>query len=292
MVRQDMESATARNRVRLRKILLGIAVAAAMSYIGYTLLSDVSKAGESLSRFSWPWLMAAALAALPMYLLKGCYQVALLDRTDVGSRSWRSRLRIYLQAQLVRYLPGKIWGLVYQAGRMSESHSVREVLLANAWQMLTTNVLAVGVISSLILCRIISPWYLMVIAPFILRRNFLDGSLSPIPRKRWMLTAILCSEWVFYFIAIWLLFHGWRHSADWILVGAWYSGASILAMLAFVVPAGLAVREAIFVMGPDIAQMDAASMAVFALVARLTFTGAELGAALIANLIPADASSR
>lgn len=298
-------------RPGVRKLTIAAAVAGALLYIGYTILSDASLSRQSLSKLDWRWALGAILTAAPMYLFKGCYQLMLLDRSGRGWRSWRNGLRIYLQAQLVRYLPGKIWGLLYQASRMSGSYGIREVMLANFWQMLTTNFLAAGLITSILLGSILSPWCLGIVLPFILavecahrnpqiegtalralgsivRRELWDETLTPLTPYKWKLTSILCLEWVFYFLTIWMIFHGWNQTSNWLLVGAWYSGASILALLAFVVPAGVAVREAIFVMGPEIVRMDAASMAIFAIVARIVFLFAELATALVATLIRPD----
>ncbi|MFD0321812.1 hypothetical protein [Lysobacter gummosus] len=69
------------------------------------------------------------------------------------------------------------------------------------------------------------------------------------------------------------------------MLGTWYGGASLLALAAFVVPAGIAVREAIFLAVPDLTGADAATLAITATLARLVFLGAEIAAAIFASML-------
>lgn len=261
-----------------------------------------------MASVAWPQIVLAAIAAIPMYVIKGFYHLSLLDRIASSRGSWHKDLPIYLQAQIVRYLPGKIWGIVYQSQRMSSTHQSSAVVMANLWQMATTNALAAGLVASLLLALRYSyawalllipvvaavewlhrhpameTWALKQLSRFFPRLVSLAGS-EPLPPMPWKGTAMLCSEWIFYFLAFACMLHGLANWHSLFLLATWYGGASLLALAAFVVPAGIAVREAIFVAAPQVTQVDAATLAVTAALARLVFLGSEIATALLASAL-------
>lgn len=296
---------------RIRKTLTWLLVLGAMIFLANVLAPEASLVRRSMATIRWYQIAGAALATIPMYLLKGCYHLNLLDRI-AGQRSSRSKgLPIYLQAQIVRYLPGKIWGIVYQTQRMSGTHQPSEVVIANFWQMATTNALAAGLVTSLLLAFLYSWAWLFLLIPVVIAVECLHrhpaieswalrqlsrflprlvplANSKPLPPMPWKGTAILCSEWIFYFLAFAIMMQGLVDWRELLLLGTWYGGASLLALAAFVVPAGIAVREAIFVAAPDLTGVDAATLAVTAALARLVFLGGEIAAALFASALSSD----
>lgn len=291
----------------MRKLLTWTLVLAAAAFLAHVLAPQIALMRDSFEDVRW-WQIAAAIAlATPMYVIKGCYHLSLLDRISGARSSRRAGLPIYLQAQVVRYLPGKIWGVVYQSQRMSGTHRASEVVIANLWQMATTNLLAAGLVASLLLALRLSTLWLLLLIPVVLLVEWLHrhpaieslglrllarvaprfaplAADRPMPPMPWKGTALLCSEWVFYFAAFLAVLHGRGEFHELLLLGTWYGGASLLALAAFVVPAGIAVREAIFVAAPGLVGADAATLAVTAALARLMFLGAEVAAALIATV--------
>ncbi|GAB3334792.1 lysylphosphatidylglycerol synthase domain-containing protein [Marilutibacter aestuarii] len=291
----------------MRRILTWTLVLAAAAFLAYTLVPQLSELRTSLVRVSWLNVALASMAAVPMFALKGIYHLNLLDRLSGSRTSRRHGLPIYLQAQIVRYLPGKIWGVVYQAQRMTTTNRATDVVIANLWQMATTNLLAVGVVSSVLLAFRYSLAWLLLLIPVVIAIEWLHRNptieswamhrihrlsprlmpappparLPPMPIKG---SAILCAEWVFYFLAFFVFLHDRSSWHETIMSAAWYGGASLIALLAFVVPAGIAVREAIFVGSPQIAGLDAATLAVTAALARATFFFAELVVAAVSTL--------
>ncbi|MGO1000008.1 hypothetical protein [Lysobacter sp. CA196] len=290
----------------IRKALTWLLVLGALGFLAHALAPEISVVRSSMAAIGWPQVVLAMLVAIPMYAIKGCYHLNLLDRIAGERSSRRIGLPIYLQAQIVRYLPGKVWGIVYQSQRMSRTHRPSEVVIANLWQMATTNALAAGLVIGLLLAfryslawllllvpvigavewmhrhPAIESWMLKQLARFLPRLVPLANS-RPLPSMPWKGTALLCSEWIFYFASFSIMLHG---LADWperLLLGTWYGGASILALAAFVVPAGIAVREAIFVAAPGLTGADAATLAVTATLARLVFLGAEIAAAVLSS---------
>ncbi len=290
----------------VRKALTWLLVLGALAFLAHALEPEVSVVGKSMAAIGWQQVLLAVLVAVPMYAIKGCYHLGLLDRVAGERSSRRTGLPIYLQAQIVRYLPGKVWGIVYQSQRMSGTHRASEVVIANLWQMATTNALAAGLVVALMLAFRYSHAWLLLLVPVIASVEWMHRhpaieswmlkqlsrflprlapltSSRPLPPMPWKGTALLCSEWIFYFASFAIMLHG---LADWperLLLGTWYGGASILALAAFVVPAGIAVREAIFVAAPGLTGADAATLAVTATLARLVFLGAEIAAAALSS---------
>lgn len=282
-----------------RKILTWMLVLGSIAYLTHMLRPELEELRASIVQVRWWQVLLAAIVAAPMYLLKGIYHLSLLDRLSGEKTSVRQALPVYLQAQLVRYLPGKIWGILYQTHRMTTTHKAADVVIANVWQMGTTNLFALGVVITVLLALRDSLLWLMLLLPvavgieWLHRHPFLESwglrqlhrrlprllpalptpNLPPMPIKG---SLILGAEWVFYFLAFLVLLQGQAELRDALASAAWYGGASLIALAAFVVPAGLAVREAIFVGSPAVVGLDAASLAITAALARVSFFLAEV----------------
>jgi len=295
---------------RLRVAAACILVASALVFICYSMRSQFVLFIQAMRDIEWWKVAAAVLAAVPMYLVKALYHIRLLERFSGVKMARGKAVTVYLQAQVVRYLPGKVWGLLYQSGRMAGAIQPGVVVAANLWQMFITNVLALGVVGGLLLWGNHSlGWLLLIVGSIVLvevshRWSVVEswglglvarlfpklgvtlpqGRLLPM---RWAGTAMLCLEWIFFFLAFMILLNGKQPVADAVILGAWYGGASIVALAAFVVPAGIAVREAIFVAAPSVVNLDAAYLMLVAALARVVFFGAEIVAALAATVFGA-----
>lgn len=278
---------------------------AALVFLYRLVRSDLPEIGRSLAQTHWLQLLSATLIAMVAYLVQALYHVGVLASMHDRRIQLRPALNIYLQSQVIRYLPGRIWGMVYQSGRMASTFRPAEIVIANFWQMLMTDVVSAGVIVSLLLSHHFSATWLLLIVPVLclaewlhrhpglatwllgkLRRDAQDGTtLKPI---RWRGTALLTLEWGLYLLVFVVVLNGKVGFAQAIPLGAWYSGASLLALAAFIVPGGLAVREAIFVGVPVIDGADPVLLAVAATLLRGVFLLAELLAAAVATLLPGD----
>lgn len=281
---------------------------ASVAFLLHALKPEVSLLRESAREIQWWRIGVAILAAIPLFVLGGFYQVVTLDRLGGKRTSRRVALPVYLQAQVVRYLPGKVWGLIYQSHRMADTHRPSEVVVANIWQMSITNLFSISIVLTLLLALRETPLWFACLVPVIFgvewvhRHPAIESwwlrllsrtvpsisprgnniQQSPVP---WVGTILLCAEWLSFLLAFAVLMYGKLDWMDILLLAAWYAGASILALAVFVVPAGIAVREAIFVAAPHLVGMDAATLILIAAMVRLVFFGAELAAAAIASLI-------
>jgi hypothetical protein len=285
-------------RKRLGLLLFALAVA----YLAWLFAKDTAGIAAALGAIA-PWRFAAAIVLLAaMSLLKTCYHANLLGRITGRTQLSATVAAAYAQAQVVRYLPGKVWGFLHQANQLSRRFSAQEVMLANLLQMLTTNILAVGVIASVLGCLLSGsrlpllglPVTLLVVE--LLHRNpLLERTLVrlaviasrgrvgtrvlldvPVAPSRWLATTILAAEWMFYFAAWSLLANGMLELTSALALATWYAAASLLSILAIAVPAGLVVREAIFVSLSGLSAVPQATLVVLAAAMRLAMTAGEV----------------
>jgi hypothetical protein len=296
----------------LLKAAIAIAmVVAALVYIGSSLSDAPFDIRSAISRVTWRELGIATLALVPMYVAQAGYHVLALEALSPQNHAHPARLpamAIYLQAQIVRYLPGKIWGVVYQAHAMSGSHPPSRVLGANLVQTGATLLMATGICASVILAHRLGAIWLLGLPATIAAMDLLHRSPLPsrlmdaakrVPRlgrvldrvewsplgRRGMFTALLSIEWAFFALGLTILFGALLPVEEALVAMAWYAGASILSLAAIVVPAGLAVREALFIGGENLMASAAGELAVLAVAARIVFLGAEIGGAALLTSI-------
>lgn len=284
---------------RTRTTLAIAAIGLSLAFIATQIAGDTASIEVLLSHFPPHVLLIAVVTLLPMYWLKANYHASVVRSLDPDTFDRSRVIAVYLQAQLVRYLPGKVWGLVYQSGQMANRHAPSIIVTANFVQTLTTNVMAAFLILALAGSVWLHPALLLLLLPALLVAEWLHRAphlwaafarnasrllptfgiaRTPAPPApiRWTGTAMLASEWIFYFLVFFVLIGDQPTFLAVILTGTWYAGASLLSMLAVVVPAGLAVREALFVASPAQSALSAAELLVLALVLRLIAVVAEL----------------
>lgn len=249
-------------------------------------LSDVPAVNVAVALL----LMCVSLA------FQAAYHVVVLRRlTPVSGRAAGAA---YLQAQVVRYLPGKIWGLIYQVNRLGDRKYAAPVVLANLWQTLTSTMLTTVIVVGLTLSMYVSPWGGLLVPAGLLmleglhrspivERWIIRGMARFVPSSRlhsdpsqepahWRGTGLLCAEWIAYLAAFAALFRGMNEIAHSLALGIWYAGAAAAAMAAFVVPAGLAVREALFLSLPASAVAGTVALATTAILLRVVTLAAEM----------------
>lgn len=286
-----------RNR---RKIFSVAIVTLAIAYLLYATGPGLAPTVALLQNISVVSLCAAFGCTVMMLLLKAYYHLLLLRQVTQLPQRFSTVVPAYLQGQVVRYLPGKIWGLVYQSQQLKGQASAAAVVLVNLFQMLNTNLLAGGIIVSVIAGQLYGPFWLllgltinliltellhrfpkyeMMIVQFLAKcSKYFQHSLSmqQLPAIDYRGTAVLLAEWVFFLMVFYLLFHDSYAAVDVMLVAVWYAAASLIAILAIVVPAGLAVREAIFIAGSTMLPVDNSAFLAVAAILRLVFFSAEV----------------
>lgn len=289
----------------LRKGLAWLMVLGALFFLYRLLRPDLPLIGQSLAQTHWSQIALASLVAMAMYLCQALYHLNVLASMRDGRICLRPDLPVYLQSQVIRYLPGRIWGVVYQSQRMLGLYRPSEIVVANFWQMMMTNLVAVGVIICILLAYYQSLIWLALLLPvlgvaeWLHRRPWLaswtlaklkrtpPGQAAP-PRVdlrpvKWRGTGLLALEWVFYLLVFVVILHDKADGIEVASLAAWYGGATLLALAVFFVPGGFAVREAIFIGVPVLGGVEPALLTVAAALTRAIFLFAELAMAALAT---------
>ena len=246
-------------------------------------------------------LCAIALATI-MLALKAAYHVIAIRR--LGNQDGPASSVIvsaYATAQVIRYLPGKVLGLVYETTRLSGKVPAYRIVAANLVQDLLTSALTVGIVATTgvwLLTRdagIASCTLAIVFAALwgTHRLHLAERSLAWIagrlPRLRGLshleesanrgalvASVILLIEWVPYFGFWALLLPGGSSSLhEAIVLGGCYAAASLIANFAVLMPSGLIVREALFLWAGTQLSIDPADLIVLGLISRALFTLAD-----------------
>jgi uncharacterized membrane protein YbhN (UPF0104 family) len=296
----------------LRRLLAIAVVCAAMAYLIWATTADSNALADAIGGSDY-WLWGASVIVfLPMFLAQARYHALALRGMDPDRRAFcASRdAAAFLQSQVVRYLPGKIWGLLYQVDRMKDRHPAARVLAANLWQMVSTNLLSLAIGASLILLGTgVAPGWValllvlssVAVSEFLHRTRLFALALAWFSsRSVWFArlglpspptglsargTILLLIEWLFFAAGLWLLMAERVEPAAAITAIGLYATSSTAAILAIAVPAGIAVREALFVSAHDVVGASGATLLVIATQARLSMVAAELLACGITTLV-------
>ena len=266
-------------------------------------MDDVRTLGAQWWRPHWGLLVAASLAmAGGMLASAGLW--GLLVREVSGQRIPPLRaVRIFVTANLARYIPGKVWqiaGLAVMARREGVGPVVAtaaavlgQVAALGAATLLGAGVLfaaggslevwgwiAVGGVALVVVLASIPPvgdglarlW-------FRLSRVQAPDDLHPGPTfaVRWL--GLYLANWIVYAGAFWLFARSFDVNGSFMEIGGAFAAAYVLGYLAVFAPAGIGVRESFLVvfLGPVAGPGPASALAI---VSRAWTTLVEVGAAL------------
>jgi len=216
--------------------------------------------------------------------------------------AWTS-VRVFMVANLGRYIPGKVWqiaGLAYLAKREGVQASVATgaailgqglALLGAAlvgivalfgpneiWRQVGWVGLLAGIGAALtIIGVVVIPPFFRTIVAFWFRLTRTDppddGLGSGNAGLRWL--ALYVMNWGIYATAFWLLYLSFGESGSFLQVGPTFAAAYVVGYIAIFAPAGAGIREvALVVLLQPVMAGDAAF--VLAVIARLWTTAVEL----------------
>jgi len=255
-----------------------------------------------------PLAAGMLLAMLSSYLIFEAF-ATLTRARRVSSLPKRQLAHLYFTAQLLKHLPGRVWGLGYQwAGAQSNSRLVDWVLInlahvlmstyfalwgafvvlglsaAQKWGALTGAIGVVGYFGG---------WRVVSSETFIRFAGKLPGAVGRFVRKvctafaempasdRLRLFAFFCSGWMLYYFS-WLL-NGLSYPAlgalDGMQLCAYYMLAWFVGYISLLTPSGLGVRELAFAwLAKD---FPADAVALMAIVGRASLLAVDLVMGLI-----------
>jgi len=200
---------------------------------------------------------------------------------------------------VVRYLPGKIWGIFYQVQATAKWISARYTINANIehYALAQLNLIAVasgfslyifrGVIPALAVFFLVMTIELLVMRTHLVHRIMqvfsspLSANKEPLGiiesnNKEVLILILFQAEWVLYILACAMILPEQYGAEDVIVVAISYTAAAFIGALAFVVPSGLIIREASFIWLSGLLGFEPADMLVFSISLRLIIMLSEI----------------
>jgi len=274
----------------------------ALIYLTYVIWQQRDAVSEAFSAVSVGGLVVAVAAFTAMAFVKAAYHYTLVVQLHPLAKLHPKAVgSSFLIGQLLRYLPGKVWGLVYQASQLRQICPPATIVAANGIQMAFSIALTATLVS--ILLGIHAGYqlvWLMLPAAFVasviahqhlgavgrLLASLLGQDILPMSSSSFSLalrsTGLLALDWLFFIIGFLTLGIGLVAVTEVVSLAVAYAGASVMAMAAVAVPAGIGVREALFVSTAELSGQTAGNLIVIGILARLAMTAGDALAAITA----------
>ncbi|MFZ1640571.1 MAG: hypothetical protein WAV07_03865 [Candidatus Contendobacter sp.] len=267
-------------------------VVLALAALAWALSRTFAEARESLHRFDG-WALVWTVPVAGGMLLASAVSFAVLVCAGrypfkVGSLA----VTVYVIAQPLKYLPGKVWGFAYQVRRLTEHIPWQQATVASV-----NHALLALLLSFFALGGVLGGWMGVLLA-FIgavgtmlwVGQGGVERSLpacwqthaGPIHLPFATLLGLCVNvavEWGTYF-GVWagllLAFDAGITLADIVVLATLYSGAWLVSSLIAVIPGGIGVREGGFVLMGAGLGYNTGNLLAMATVVRLVFTLGEL----------------
>lgn len=253
---------------RFRTFLRPLFLLGGLAFFVGVIMSNWQQAQPLFSRIRWPFFALSILLAVLDNLVFSVVFHWLLQKYRLMARYGRVAEMFFL-GQLAKYIPGRFWSFVYQATYFEQPRASVPIFFANL-ELTAVSIWRGLIIGGLLLGFIASPWsavplLLLGAAGFFLlmRGNWLPRLLVLLRRKqsafetdtpaRQISAAQIALAYggtvLLYLLANYgLLVYGFQFPwSDATLFIAFFSVAWVVGVLAFVMPAGIGVREAVFV---------------------------------------------
>jgi hypothetical protein len=292
--------------------MLGIGLfSAALIYIGISLESQWPQVEQALVGLRFDAMFIALAAATGMAALKSVYHVVAMARLGPAGTlpSGYVVAHTYVVSQLVRYLPGKVFGVAYEVHVLSGRVPASRVIATTLIQMMLSSAMTVGALGAIAAWQLAGPMAGVASAALVLCAMWavhafhtIEWSLSRLPdwlprvmhvpglrdlprRLAAVATLLLLAEWAPYFLYWHVVAPTGVTLEGAVLIGACYAAASLLANLAIVMPSGLVVREALFLWLGSQLSIDPALLLLLGALTRVMFTLADVVVVPIAWLV-------
>lgn len=287
-------------RTSLARQLASVAsVLVAFTYIFWLLWRHSSELKISLTELSLFGTAVFLLLATVSIAITTLYHAILLREITDNQLSRTRVCAAYAMGQIVRYLPGKVWGIFYEANTLRGQADVGSIILSILIQTLFGYAWAMALSTAILMSAYTrNAGLLLPLLPAALALWFahriswpLRGlTLIPLIGKHFRtkpiakfdaaasrhMSALLVLNWI-PFLAAWVFLLARSHSAtESITYGAAYVIASIATTAFVVVPSGLIVREALFTWLGSAIGLPIADLLLYGAVVRVLLTAADL----------------
>lgn len=284
----------------VRKIV-ALALIAVSAYYLFRVLADgyagLLQANISVNAVESSWLVVGILGTLG---LSAVYHVLAVRRIEAHDVPATQVALAYALGQVMRYIPGRVFGLLFQvkylSGRIRATTIGMALLVQTAFDYVWATIF-LGAI--LVAYRLESPWPMALLIPALFlvwvshQRGWLEQGLA----SPWLLHRFLGTDqvallrqpphalastlalglvWVPMTVGIAVAFADRFGFLPALVLGSLYLASAVLSLLVFVVPSGLFVREAIFAWLGDRYGFPTSTVIVLGLLLRVAMTVSEV----------------
>ena len=294
------------NNKTIKNIVMVLLLVVASIFLINAGLENYSKIKNEVINLNALSIVVSLIFCVLMLVVKAMFHAFLVNDFICIRNNYKLVLSSYAQSQIIRYLPGKVLGIIFQGERLNNIISRKIVWLVNIWQVLVTNFNGIGIIIFVLLyfyfdVKLIALISLITIpVTYILFKNncidilievfnkfkYIELSSSLAANKNANFTSLFKSillqlDWIFYFLFWYFMLPSSTSVVDTLLLGAIYAGAALIGVMVLVVPSGWLVREASFIwIGINLGYTEE-SLLVLSVMARLITISADVMCAFI-----------
>jgi len=269
-----------------------------------------------VSEFTLPsqGVMVLIVGITGTLILSAIYHTLLLPAFQVHQAPPIRVAYAYALSQLLRYVPGKIVGVVFQISMLQgkvRPASVLATLIVHtahdySWALVFCGLLLWSAMSN-------SGWPLLVFLPVLLAAHLVHkhqlsqrlliampvigrhvpaGNATTGAYNPALLTGILAATWVPMIAGMWLAFTPLLGHHGSLMAGLLYLIAAVLSLAIIVIPSGVVVREAVFMWLGGLVLLPPEKLLFIAVVARIAMTLSEVATTLLLAATDAWANHR
>lgn len=276
----------------IKRISQIVLFAAAIGFFVYYGVRNWHEVRAVLADFDAGLIVLAVLLVTASLLCKALMNLSLLRELLHTPLDNATLLHSYTKSQIVKYIPGKIWGVVFQASSLENNIRKSDVWVVSVLQILIMNAFSVLVLMATIvfidtLATSIKAGVLVfstlgfVVFYFNAGRLLRFAGLQKSTLRKYarmlnaklvrQISAIVACDWLLY-IGMWAaLAYGQLSFFEVFVTAVNYTTASIVGWLAFFLPNGLVVREAVFIAFGKVIGENISLLVVYSVVARMLF---------------------
>jgi uncharacterized membrane protein YbhN (UPF0104 family) len=296
--------------VNKKQLFIALITVGSLLFIGYSMDRSIDTYTGIIQQFELLNLLAVLAMFTCSLFIASIYHAVIVKSIHPAPLSWLEIICSYTQSQIIRYLPGKVFGLITQSVRLNHAVPAKIIWEANLIQLVSNSlntciVLTAAIIFFLTNSAIFSlaSFLLLFIIISVLKRHSISNLFQkvihmlsqrfsmdteearPIPPKNIItIIGLLNLEWLIYLVA-WLAIATELPYVSALYLGVIYAASTLIGILVFVMPNGILVREGSFIfIGTTLGLASADSLLVYSVLLRLLFTGAEIFLYLISEI--------
>lgn len=285
------------DRSLLKRIVRFVVFATAFGFLLYYGQRHWQDVADVIGEFRPLLIISALLFVTASLFCKALMNLTLLRELLHTPMDSVALLHSYTQSQIVKYLPGKIWGVVFQASSLESNVRKSDVWVVSILQIIILNSFAVLVLMATVVfidsLSLLQKFVVIgggtlgfALAYFNFGRILKLARLNAATVKKYAglidarlarrIFLLLLLDWALY-ICMWgALAYSNLSFFEVFVTAVNYTTASIVGWLVFFIPSGLVVREAVFIAFGQVLGENLALLVVYSVVARLLFLSGDL----------------